>query len=73
MKIPARLDVQAIVARRRIQRMTAEQMVAWLDNAGSEMSRAFASYARTRDPADLAEFDLGVAILVAMSQTLHDR
>lgn len=71
MRLPSRLEVLAALVRRRVRRMTVEQMVTWLDVAGTELSRAAAAYARHRDPADLAEFDRGLATLIAMSQVLH--
>ncbi|MFH9606879.1 hypothetical protein [Streptomyces sp. NPDC017448] len=53
--------------------MPTDQMLLWLDVAGSEMSRAFSEYLRAGDAADLAEFDRGVATLVALSDELHRR
>lgn len=53
--------------------MPADQMGMWLDVAGSEMSQAFREYLRTQDAAQLAEYDRGVATLVAMSEELHRR
>lgn len=71
MKIPAYLETAVI--RRRIRRMTPDQMLLWVDAAGTEMSRAFADYVRSLDPVDLAEFDRGLTTLVAMSEALHAR
>lgn len=71
MRLPSRLEVQAALVRRRVRRMTPEAMLLWLDTAGTEMSRAAAAYVRTREPAELAELDRGLAVLIAMSQVLH--
>jgi hypothetical protein len=73
MRLPTRLELQAAIVRRRVRRMTREQMVAWVNSAGTEMSQAFTEHARTGDQDALAEFDRGLAVLVAMSQTLHGR
>lgn len=71
MRIPSRLEIQASLVRRRVSRMAPDQMLTWVDAAGTEMSRAFADYVRTKDPTLLAEIDRGLATLLAMSQALH--
>ncbi|MFJ1700417.1 hypothetical protein ACIOHC_36100 [Streptomyces sp. NPDC088252] len=73
MKLAQRLTGLVSPLRRRVRSMPAEQMGVWLDVAGSEMSRAFTDYLRTREASALAEFDRGVATLVAMSDELHRR
>lgn len=73
MKLAQRLADLVSPLRRRVRKMPAEQMGVWLDVAGSEMSRAFADYLRTKDASALAEFDRGVATLAAMSDELHHR
>jgi hypothetical protein len=72
-KIPGRLADLVSSTRRRLKRMTAEDMVLWADVAGSEMSRAFRSYARDRAPESLAEVERGLGILVAMVEELRSR
>ncbi|MFE9834017.1 hypothetical protein ACFYP4_02540 [Streptomyces sp. NPDC005551] len=73
MRAPDWLADLVSTTRRRVRRMSVEDMGIWLDAAGSGMSKAFAEYVRDRDPAALAEFERGLAILVAMNQEVRDR
>lgn len=73
MRLPRWLTEAVSTTRRRVRRMSTEEMGVWVDAAGSEMSRAFAQYVRERNPADLAEFERGLAILVAMNEELRAR
>lgn len=73
MRIPTRLEATASLVRRRVRRMSPEQMSLWLSAAGTDMSLALDHYVRSREAADLVEFDRGVATLLAMSEVLHGR
>lgn len=53
--------------------MTPDEMGRWVDVAGSEMSKAFATYVRDHDPKTLAEVERGLGILLAMVTELRER
>lgn len=71
MRIPSRLEIQATLVHRRVRSLPSDQVLRWLDIAGTEMSRAAADYVRNADPAALAEYDRGLAVLLAMSRVFH--
>lgn len=73
MRLPDWLDLPAASVRRKVRRMSPEQMGMWVDASGTDMSRAFATYVRTRDEVHLQEFERGLAVLVAMNQELRAR
>lgn len=69
------MDIPAAGARRRVRRMPSDQLYTWVQVSGSEMSRAFSSYAQSQgaDEASLAEAERGVVILVAITEELRRR
>ena len=60
-------------ARRRIQRMTEQEIGMWVDVAGSEMARSLRDYLKDHEDTDLAVFEEGVATLVAITEELRSR
>lgn len=73
MKLPAWLRTLVEPAARKVARMSPEDMLRWADIAGGEMRRSMSDYTRTRDRRDLAEFERGLAVLVAMDEELRRR
>lgn len=73
MKAPGWLASYVDPARRRVRRMAVEEMSLWVSAAGTEMDQALRSYMNTRDEVQLAEFERGLGILVAMAQELRAR
>lgn len=60
-------------ARRRIQRMTEQEIGVWVDVAGSEMARCIRDYLKDREQTNLVGFEEGVATLAAIAQELRSR
>ncbi len=58
-------------ARRRVQRMTIEEMLNWADLAGSDMMRLFRAY--RKDPNSLEDIRLAVVGLTAIYEELQSR
>lgn len=73
MKTPSWLRDLVEPARRKVRRMPTEQMGLWVDAAGTEMSRSFAEYVRTRDEVHLVEFERGLGTLIAFAEELRVR
>lgn len=73
MKIPTWLADIANPVRRKVRRMTGQQMVMWLDVAGSEMSKALHEHVRTGKEEPLREAERGLATLIAMVEELRER
>lgn len=73
MRLPDWLRDTVVPLSRRVRRMDADQMLMWVDASATDMRQGLAEHVRTGAPSALAEYERGLAVLVAMAEELRRR